>query len=110
MADSIQKKKLVQQIRQRSYENRNGLYVPRTEGDIKNAAWPVCMTCHQDVESMNVEDISTNVVTIRALCHGKEAVVKLEFPYRIISRDDDKVWPHVQTAINNSVFFDPSIA
>lgn len=110
MADSIQKKKLIQQVRQRSFENRNGIFRPRVEGDIKSAAWPVCMTCHQDVESMNVEDISTNVVTVRATCHGKEAVVKLEFPYNIIRREDKETWPHVMTAINNSTFFDPSIA
>lgn len=110
MADSIQNKKLIQQIRQRSYQNRNGLYVPRTAGDIKNAAWPVCMTCHRDVDSVNVEDIHKNVVVLRAECHGAEAVVKLEFPYGIIRRDDKEIWPHVQTAINNSTFFDPSIA
>ena len=110
MADSTQKKKLIQQVRQRSWENRNGVFQPRVEGDIKRASWPVCMTCHQDVESVQVEDISTNVVTVRALCHGKEAVVKMEFPYGIIRRHDKDTWPHVMTAINNSVFFDPSIA
>lgn len=109
MADSVQKKKLIQQVRQRSFEQRNGLYVPRHEGDRKTS-WPVCMTCHRDVDSVNVEDISTNVVTVRATCHGKEAVVKLEFPYGIIRRHDKDTWPHVMTAINNSTFFDPSIA
>lgn len=104
-----QKKKLIQQIRQRALQQRNGVYVPRVYGDRKTH-WPVCMTCHRDVDSVNVEDISTNVVTIRAMCHGKEAVVKMEFPYRIIRRDDREIWPHVMTAINSSTFFDPSIA
>jgi hypothetical protein len=109
MADSIQKKKFVPMVRQRAYEQRNGLFVPRNAGDIKTS-WPVCMTCHHDVDSVNVEDISTNVVTIRATCHGKEATIKMEFPYRIIRREDKEVWMHVQSAINSSVFFDPSIA
>lgn len=110
MADrSLNKKKLIPQVRQRAYEQRNGLYLPRHLGDRKTT-WPVCMTCHRDVDSVNVEDISTNIVTIRAWCHGKEAIIKMEFPYRIIRRDDAEVWPHVMTAINNSTFFDPSIA
>jgi hypothetical protein len=103
------KKKLIQQVRRRAYEQRNGLYVPRTEGDQKTT-WPVCMTCHRDVDSVNVEDIGHNVVTIRARCHDKEAVMKLEFPFRITQREDSETWHHVMTAINSSTFFDPSIA
>jgi hypothetical protein len=102
-------KKLIPQIRQRAYEQRNGLYVPRTDGDRKTH-WPVCMTCHKDVDSVNVEDINTNRVTVRAECHGKEAVVMMEFPFNIIRKSDKDIWPHVMTAVNNSVFFDPSIA
>jgi len=102
--------KLAQQIRQRAYENRNGVYVPRVAGDSKRANWPVCMTCHRDVDSMNVEDIGTNTVTIRANCHGKEAVMKLEFPYSIIRRKDEDTWEHVRTAISSCTFFDPSVA
>ena len=101
------KKKLIQQVRQRAFEQHNGLYVPRHMGDRKTQ-WPVCMTCHQDVESVNVEDVSTNVVTIRATCHGKEAVIKMDFPYAIIRREDKETWHHVMTAINNSTFFDPA--
>lgn len=102
-------KKLIPQVRKRAYDQHNGLYVPRTEGDIK-CTWPVCMTCHHDVDSVNVEDISTNRVTVRATCHGAEAVVVLEFPFNIIRRSDRDTWPHVMTAVNNSTFFDPSIA
>lgn len=102
-------KKLLPSIRKRAYQNNNGIYVPRVEGDVKTH-WPVCMTCHRDLDSLNIEDISTNKVTIRATCHGAEAIVVMEFPYRIIRRDDKETWPHVITAINNSVFFDPSIA
>ncbi len=110
MADrSLNVKKLIPQVRQRAHEMRNGIYVPKVEGDRKTT-WPVCMTCHQDVDSVNVEDIGKNIVTVRATCHGQEAVVKLEFPYQILKRDDEETWPHVMTAINNSVFFDPSIA
>lgn len=103
-------KKLIPQVRKRAFENRNGLYVPRHEGDIKTAAWPVCQTCKRDVDSVNVEDISTNRVTVRATCHGAEAVLVMEFPFGIIRRHDKDTWPHVMTAINNSTFFEPSIA
>ncbi len=106
---SWQSKKLIQQVRQRAFEQHNGLYVPRVEGD-KKTNWPVCMTCHRDVDSVNVEDIGNHTVTIRAKCHDKEAVIKLEFPFRITQRRDDETWFHVQTAINNASFFDPSVA
>ena len=102
-------KKLIQQVKRRAWEQHNGLYVPRVEGDRKTN-WPVCMTCHKDVDAVNVEDIHKSVVVVRAECHGEEAVVKMEFPYGIIRRDDSETWTHVMTAVNNSTFFDPSIA
>ena len=102
-------KKLIPMVRQRAYQQRNGIYVPRVEGDRKTN-WPVCMTCHRDVEGVKIEDITKNRVTVRAFCHGKEAVVVMEFPYQILKRTDKETWPHVMTAINNSVWFDPSIA
>ncbi len=106
---AARQKKLIQQVRQRAFEQRNGLYVPRTEGDVKTN-WPVCMTCHQDVDSVNVEEVSNQTVDIRAKCHDKECTIRLEFPFRITCVTDKDTWYHVQTAINNAVFFDPSIA
>lgn len=102
-------KKLIQQVRQRAFEQHNGIYRPRVDGDIKTN-WPVCLTCSRDVDSVNVEDIGHRVVTVRAKCHGEECVIKLEFPYRITRSDDKETWHHVMTAVNNCVFFDPSIA
>ncbi len=104
-----QRKKLIQQVRQRAFQQHNGIYVPKVEGDRKTN-WPTCMTCHGDVDSVNVEDVGHQVVTIRAKCHGEESVIKLEFPFRITQRDDEETWHHVMTAINNCVFFDTSIA
>lgn len=106
---AARQKKLIQQIRQRAFEQHNGLYVPKVEGDVKTN-WPVCLTCHGDVDSVNVEEVGHQKVVIRAKCHGEESVIKLEFPYRITQREDDETWHHVKTAINNCVFFDPSIA
>ena len=103
-------KKLIQSIRERAFENRRGIYVPRVEGDIKRASWPVCMTCHQDVDSVNVEDVGNESVTIRARCHGEEAVVRLDFPYQILKRTEFETWNHVQNALNTVTFFNPSIA
>ncbi len=105
---AAKQKKLIQQVRQRAFEQHNGLYVPRTEGDHKTN-WPVCMTCHQDVDSVNVEDVHNDTVDIRAKCHGEECVIRLEFPFRITRRDDKETWHHIQTALNNATFFDKSI-
>jgi len=107
---SWSKAKLLPQIRKRAFENRSGVYVPRVYGDVKRSHWPVCQTCHRDVDRVNVEDVGQEVVTIRAWCHGKEAVMKLEFPYNIQRRDDAHTWQHVQNAINTCSFFEPSVA
>ncbi len=102
-------KKLIQSVRERAWEQHNGLYRPKVEGDVKTN-WPVCMTCHGDVDSINVEEVGNDTVVIRAKCHGKESVIRMEFPYRITQREDSETWHHVQSAINNAVFFDTSIA
>ncbi len=106
---AAKQKKLLQQVRQRAFEQHNGIYVPKVEGDQKTN-WPACMTCHQDVDAVNVEEQGNDHVTIRAKCHGEECVIKLEFPFRIERRDDKETWHHIQTAINNACFFDKSIA
>lgn len=106
---AVKDNKLIQQVRQRAYEQHNGIYVPKTEGDVKTN-WPVCMTCHGDVDSVNVEEVGNQSVVIRAKCHGQESVIRIEFPFRITRREDEETWHHVQTAINNAVFFDTSIA
>ena len=106
---AVKDNKLIQQVRQRAFEQRNGIYVPKTEGDVKTN-WPVCLTCHGDVDSVNVEEVGNDSVVISAKCHGEESVIKMEFPYRITQRTDEETWHHVQTALNNAVFFDPSIA
>lgn len=101
-------KKLIESVRKRAFEQHNGLYVPRTPGD-KKTNWPVCMTCHADVDSVQVEDMGHHKVDIRAKCHNDECVIRIEFPFRITQRTDEETWHHIQTAINNAVFFDPSI-
>lgn len=103
-------KKLVEAVRERAWQNNNGVFVPRVDGDTKRATWPQCQTCGRDVDSINVEDAGKDKVTIRAKCHGKEAILVVEFPYGIRSRDDDTEWSHIQTAINSASFFDTSIA
>lgn len=102
-------KRLIQQVRQRAFEQHNGIYRPRNQGDRKTN-WPVCLTCHRDVDSVNVEDVGNHTVTIRATCHGEECTIKMEFPFKIVQGLDEATWHHVQTAINNATFFDPSIA
>ncbi len=102
--------KFIEQTRIRAHEQRNGIYVPRVEGDIKTARWPVCEKCHCDIDRVNVEDVGKDRVTIRAWCHGEEAVMVLEFPFSIRQRDQDLEWNHIQSAINCCTFFGSSIA
>jgi hypothetical protein len=101
---------LIEQTRMRAMEMRNGVYVPRVEGDQKSARWPVCAKCHRDVDRVNVEDVGKHRVTIRAWCHDDEAVMVLEFPFTITQRDDELTWRHINTAINSCTFFEASIA
>ncbi len=101
-------KKLIEATRKRAFEQHNGVYVPKVEGDRKTN-WPVCLTCHRDVDSVNVESVGHHTVDIRATCHGEESVIKIEFPFRITNITDEDTWYHVQTAINTAIFFDPSI-
>lgn len=104
------KRGLIEQTRMRAHEMRNGVYVPRTEGDVKTARWPVCARCHQDVDRVNIEDVGKDRVTIRAWCHGEEAVLVLEFPFTIRQRNEELEWNHINTAINSCTFFESSIA
>lgn len=108
MGEAKRRKALADMIRPRAHEQHNGIYVPRVEGD-KKTNWPVCMTCHRDIDSVNVEHVSNNYVDIRAKCHGQECVIRCEFPYRITCVTDEDTWHHVQTAINEALFFDPSV-
>ena len=102
-------KKLIEATRKRAFEQHNGIYVPKVEGDRKTN-WPVCMTCHGDVDSVNVEAVGHHTVDIRSTCHGEECVIKVEFPFRITNIHDEDTWHHIQSAINTAVFFDTSIA
>lgn len=99
---------LVETIRERAWQNNNGLFVPRVEGDTKRPTWPQCGTCKRDVDSINVEDVGKDTVTIRAKCHNEEAVIKIEFPFSIRARSEETEWSHVQTAINSATFFGSS--
>jgi len=103
-------KKLAQAIRERAWENNNGLYVPRVEGDQKRSTWPVCGTCNRDVDRVNIEGYTDNTVDIRVWCHGEECTVQMQFPYGMTSKDDEGAWRQIHQAINNAVWFEKSIA
>lgn len=98
----------LRQIRHRNFVDKNGLFIPRHIADEKKASWPVCQTCHRDVDRVQVEDIGKHTVTIRAWCHDKEDAVKLTFPYSTLNDKDD--WQHINHAFNTMTFFEPSIA
>ena len=104
------KRKLEESIRERAFVNRNGVYVPRTEGDHKLSTWPVCQTCKRAVERVSIEGYTDNTVDVRVWCHGTEATMQMVFPYGMTSKDDEGAWRRIHEALNNGVFFDPSIA
>lgn len=103
-------RQLIEQTRIRAHSMRNGVYVPRVEGDVKTARWPTCARCMTDVDAVNVEDVGKDRVTIRAHCHNEEAVLVLEFPFSIARREDTETWRHVTTAINACTFFESSLS
>ena len=104
---AAKQKKLEKAIRERAFENRNGLYVPRVEGDTKKSTWPICGTCHRDVDRVNIEGYTDDSVDIRVWCHGEECTIHMKFPYKMTSKDDEGAWRQIHTAINNAVWFNP---
>ncbi len=105
-------KKLMESIRQKAWNTSNGLYVPRTEGD-HQTNWPVCMTCGQDVEAVELKNRNTSGVELWAKCHGAEDWYSIKFPYSIPENDasgEKVVNDHVRMAMRAFTPFNPSIA
>ena len=107
---AAKRKKLDQSIRERAWENNNGLYVPRVDGDKKLSTWPVCGTCNRDVDRVNIEGYTDSTVDIRVWCHKEECTVRMQFPFGMTSKDDEGAWRMIHQAINNAVWFEKSIA
>ncbi len=104
-------KKLLDAVRQKSWDNRNGLYVPRTEGDV-SANWPKCLTCNRDVDAVELKNRNTKGVELWARCHGAEDWYTITFPYSIPENDasgEKVVNDHVRTAMRAFTPFNPSI-
>lgn len=107
-------KKLLDAIQQKAWNRRNhaGLYLPRNEGDVQ-ANWPVCGTCHQDVEAVELKNRNTSGVELWARCHGKEDWYTIKFPYSIPENDasgEKVVNDHVRMAMRAFTPFQSSIA
>lgn len=108
----VDQKKLVTQIREKAWENREGIYMPRTQGDIRTS-WPVCQTCLRDVEAVELKNRNTKGVELWARCHGKEDWYTIVFPYEIPENDasgEKFVTDHVRMAMRAFRPFVPSIA
>ena len=101
-------KDLIRGVREKAYVNRNGIFRPRTEGDIR-AAWPVCQTCKRDVEAVELKNQNSFGVEIWARCHGKEDFYTLKYPYRI-EGNDEEVNDHVKAALRAFNPFEPTIS
>ena len=106
-------KKLLDAIRQKSWDNKNGIYAPTVEGDHRTN-WPVCMTCHRDVDAVELKNRNNKGVELWAKCHGAEDWYSIKFPYDIPENDgssEDKVVnDHVKMAMRAFSPFNPSIA
>lgn len=79
-------KQLINQVQETAWRNRNGLYVPRVEGD-KKTSWPVCQTCHRDVEAVELKNQNNWSVELWARCHGKEDYYTIKYPFRLEDGD-----------------------
>lgn len=87
MKTGIKDKKLMEAVRGKAFENRNGLYVPRVEGDHRSN-WPICQTCMRDVEAVELKNQNSFGVEIWARCHGKEDWYEVKYPYRIEGNEE----------------------
>lgn len=104
----MRQKKLIEQVREKAWDNRNGIFIPRVEGDINNSGWPRCQTCRRDVEAVELKNQNSFGVELWARCHGKEDYYKVVYPYRI--EDDDMVADQIRIAMNAFAPFQVSIA
>ena len=102
---------LERQIRQKAWDNHNGLFRPRVEGDVRSN-FPLCQTCRREVEAAEMVDLNRYSVTLRARCHGKEDTVKVDFPFAIGGYDPESevVDDNIRVAMRSWRPFDPSIA
>ncbi len=100
-------KKLIEAVRQKAHVKRNGVFVPRTEGDVQTN-WPVCQTCKQDVEAVEMKNQNSFGVEIWAKCHGKEDWYTVTYPYRI-EGNDQAVQDHIRVAMRAFLPFKTSI-
>ena len=103
----MRNKKLIEQVREKAWENRGGIFVPRTEGDIRTN-WPVCQTCLRDVEAVEMKNYNSFGVELWARCHGKEDYYKVVYPFRM--EDDGQIEYQIQVAMRAFRPFDQSIA
>lgn len=112
MKTGIKDKKLINAIQQKAWTTRNhaGLYVPTVEGD-KQTNWPVCGTCHKDVEAVELKNANSFSVELWARCHGKEDWYEVKFPYRIEGdmHKDQGAMDNVRAAMRSFTPFQSSI-
>ncbi len=104
-------KKLIDAVRQKAWDNRNGIFRPRVAGDIP-ANWPVCGTCGQDVDAVELKNRNTEGVELWAKCHGAEDWYTIKFPYSIPESDasgEKVVNDHIRMAMRAFTPFKVSI-
>lgn len=109
--NGIHDKKLLDAVRGKAWDSRNGLFLPRTEGDLKNQNWPVCGTCHRDVDAVELKNANSFSVELWASCHGKEDWYTIKFPYRIEGdfNKDEHAMDSVRSAMRAFTPFQVSI-
>lgn len=104
----MRQKKLLEQVREKAWDNKNGIIRPRTAGDVNTGGWPICGTCRREVEAVELKNQNTFGVELWARCHGKEDYYKVVYPYRI-DGDEEAVQDNIRVAMRAFAPFQTSI-
>lgn len=98
---------LIDNVRKTAWATRNGLFVPRVEGDVQTN-FPRCLTCLREVEATELKNFNRHSVELWARCHGKEDFYKVEFPFDIGGWDmeSEQVQDNIRAAMRTT-FFNP---
>lgn len=85
----------------------------RTVTDGPTGSFPMCLTCLNEVEAVEITDQNHNSIEVLAKCHGAEDFFRIEFPFRINVGNDpiaeERQATHIRQAMRAACLFDPAI-
>jgi hypothetical protein len=97
------------QVRQAADTNR-GIWLPN--GQRTSRKWPLCLTCLNEVEAVELRDISDKGAELWARCHGKEDYYKVVWYFTKSDAakdplDDENVGWAIKRAMHDFSPFNP---